>query len=64
MAKETIKLCPRCVALAAEGYALTRARTPEKAGICGLCRRRMPCGEYFAVPRKAAREEGQHESQS
>ena len=63
MAKETVKLCARCVRLAEAGYALTRARTPEKAGICGLCRRRMPCGGYFALPRKAAREEGQHASQ-
>ena len=63
MARETVKLCARCAALAAEGYELEKLRLPERTAICGLCRKRVSCREYFAQPRKAAREEEQYASQ-
>ncbi len=64
MPRETVKLCARCAKLAADGYDLQKARAPERPAICGLCRRRTDCGEYFALPRKAARKGGGSDGQN
>lgn len=64
MQRDAVKLCARCARLMEDGFALQKARAEARTAICGLCRKRTDCEEYFALPRRAARKGGGSDGQN